>query len=258
VRGNGAEDGHVAPAAAPEPFEDLDCRRLPGPVRAEECEDLAARNGEVDSRDRLDATVCLPQTPDADDGVCAAAQLVVTAAPQVGQRNGRRAANRRRTAYKTNGNDGFGTSRVASTVPWVGHCPDSVCVSLATCRLYAEQHARVRSAAVAYDEKLAERIRELIGRERGVQEKKMFGGLAFLVGGNMAIAASGAGGILVRVDPKESAELVKKTKAREMVMRGRRMRGWLRVDAEDVRTKAQLAKWVERGTGYARSLPVKR
>jgi TfoX/Sxy family transcriptional regulator of competence genes len=111
---------------------------------------------------------------------------------------------------------------------------------------------------VAYDEKLAARVRELVGRERELQEKKMFGGLAFLIGGNMAIAASGQGGLLVRVDPDESDDLVKKTKAREMVMRGRKMRGWLRVDADDVRTKAQLAKWVERGTAYASSLPTKR
>jgi TfoX/Sxy family transcriptional regulator of competence genes len=111
---------------------------------------------------------------------------------------------------------------------------------------------------VAYDEKLAERIRELIGRERGLAEKKMFGGLAFLIGGNMAIAASGQGGVLVRVDPDESDQLVERTNAEVMVMRGREMRGWLRVDSADVRTKAQLAKWVERGTAYARSLPAKR
>jgi TfoX/Sxy family transcriptional regulator of competence genes len=111
---------------------------------------------------------------------------------------------------------------------------------------------------MAYDEKLAERIRELIGRERSLKEQKMFGGLAFLIGGNMAIAASGQGGVLVRVDPDESDQLVKRTNAEVMVMRGREMRGWLRVDSSDVRTKAQLAKWVERGTAYARSLPAKR
>jgi hypothetical protein len=86
----------------------------------------------------------------------------------------------------------------------------------------------------------------------------MFGGLAFLVGGNMAVAASGQGGILVRVDPAESDTLVAKTNARPMEMRGRQMRGWLRVDPEDVRTKRQLARWVELGTTYARSLPAKR
>jgi TfoX/Sxy family transcriptional regulator of competence genes len=110
---------------------------------------------------------------------------------------------------------------------------------------------------VAYDEKLAERIRELIGDEADLTEKKMFGGLSFLIGGNMAVAASGQGGVLVRVDPDESDRLVTTTDARLMEMRGRSMRGWLRVDAEHVRTKRELAKWVERGTSYARSLPAK-
>ena len=86
----------------------------------------------------------------------------------------------------------------------------------------------------------------------------MFGGLAFLLGRNMAIAASGQGGLLVRADPEESDTLIAATNARLMEMRGRQMRGWLRVDAADVRTKRQLAKWVELGTAYARSLPAKR
>jgi TfoX/Sxy family transcriptional regulator of competence genes len=111
---------------------------------------------------------------------------------------------------------------------------------------------------MAYDEDLAERLRVLLATERGVSEKKMFGGLAFLVGGNMAIAASGQGGVLVRVDPERSDTLVRTTKADVAVMRGRPMRGWLRVKAEDVRTKTQLAKWVRLGTDYARSLPAKR
>ena len=111
---------------------------------------------------------------------------------------------------------------------------------------------------VAYDEDLAERIRELIAGEKKVTEKKMFGGLAFLVSGNMAVAASGQGGVLVRVDPAEGDRLVKTTKAEPMEMRGRSMSGWLRVDAGNVRTKAQLAKWVKLGTTYARSLPPKR
>jgi len=110
---------------------------------------------------------------------------------------------------------------------------------------------------VAYDEELAERIRELLRGERGVTEKKMFGGLAFLVRGNMAVAASGQGGVLVRVDPDESESLVAKTTARPMEMRGRSMDGWLRVDSHDVRTKRQLDKWVRIGTAYARSLPAK-
>jgi hypothetical protein len=111
---------------------------------------------------------------------------------------------------------------------------------------------------VPYDEALADRIRELVAGEPGLAEKKMFGGLAFLIAGNMAIAASGQGGILVRVDPDESDQLVAKTKAEEMVMRGRGMKGWLRVATEDVRTKPQLVKWVKLGTAYARSLPAKR
>jgi TfoX/Sxy family transcriptional regulator of competence genes len=110
---------------------------------------------------------------------------------------------------------------------------------------------------VAYDEELAARIRELIGGEPAVTEKKMFGGLAFLIGGNMAVAASGQGGALVRVDPAQSEKLVETTSARLMEMRGRQMQGWLRVDSDDLRTKRRLAKWVELGATYARSLPVK-
>jgi TfoX/Sxy family transcriptional regulator of competence genes len=110
---------------------------------------------------------------------------------------------------------------------------------------------------VAYDEELAERIRELVAGEPGVTEKKMFGGLAFLIGGNMAVAASGQGGALVRVDPAESEKLVATTNAEPMEMRGRQMQGWLRVASDDLRTKRELAKWVGLGTTYARSLPVK-
>jgi TfoX/Sxy family transcriptional regulator of competence genes len=110
---------------------------------------------------------------------------------------------------------------------------------------------------VAYDEELADRIRELLAGEPGLTEQKMFGGLAFLIGGNMAIAASGQGGVLVRVDPEQSDALVARTNARLMEMRGRQMQGWLRIDSEDVRTKRQLAKWVRLGATYARSLPMK-
>jgi len=111
---------------------------------------------------------------------------------------------------------------------------------------------------VAYDEDLADRIRELVGLEPGLSEKKMFGGLAFLIGGNMAVAASGQGGILVRVDPNQSDRLVAATDATEADMGGRSMRGWLRVAPEHVRTKRRLDKWVRLGTGYARTLPAKR
>ena len=111
---------------------------------------------------------------------------------------------------------------------------------------------------MAYDEELADRIRELVGTESDLTEQKMFGGLAFLIGGNMAVAASGQGGVLVRVDPAQSDTLVATTNARLMEMRGRQMQGWLRVGAEDLRSERELAVWVERGTTYARSLPAKR
>jgi TfoX/Sxy family transcriptional regulator of competence genes len=116
----------------------------------------------------------------------------------------------------------------------------------------------VTIAVVAYDEELADRIRELVAGEPNVTEQKMFGGLAFLIGGNMAVAASGQGGALVRVDPEQSEAIVAATNARPMEMRGRQMQGWLRVDSEDLGTKRQLAEWVERGTAYARSLPAKK
>ena len=109
-----------------------------------------------------------------------------------------------------------------------------------------------------YDEQLADRIRELLLGESRLTEEKMFGGHAFLIGGNMAVAASGQGGVLVRVDPAQSDRLVATTHARLMEMSGRRMRGWLRVDPDDVRTKRQLSKWVGLGATYARSLPPKR
>src|SRR5688572_27972403 len=113
-------------------------------------------------------------------------------------------------------------------------------------------------AAMAYDQALADRIRELLAGEAGVTEQKMFGGLAFLIGGNMAIAASGQGGALVRVDPERSDAIVASSNARPMEMRGREMPGWLRVPSQDLRTKRQLAKWVTLGATYARSLSAKK
>ena len=110
---------------------------------------------------------------------------------------------------------------------------------------------------MAYDKDLAERIRELVADEVGLTEQKMFGGLGFLIRGNMAIAASSEGGAMVRVDPAQSDALVATTKATLMNMRGRDMPGWLRVSSDDLRTDDQLAPWVEIGTGYARSLPPK-
>jgi TfoX/Sxy family transcriptional regulator of competence genes len=111
---------------------------------------------------------------------------------------------------------------------------------------------------VAYDEELADRIRALVADESDLTEQRMFGGLAFLIGGNMAVAASGQGGMMVRVDPAESDTIVAKTDARPMVMRGKPMQGWLRIDSKSLATKRQLTRWVTLGTTYARSLPAKR
>jgi TfoX N-terminal domain len=110
---------------------------------------------------------------------------------------------------------------------------------------------------VAYDEDLADRIRALVGGEQELTEQRMFGGLAFLIRRNMAVAASGQGGMLVRVDPAQSDELVATSGAEPMEMGGRQMRGWLRVGADDLESDDELARWVELGTAYARSLPPK-
>jgi TfoX/Sxy family transcriptional regulator of competence genes len=110
---------------------------------------------------------------------------------------------------------------------------------------------------MAYDEDLANRIRELVGTEAGLTEKAMFGGLAFLINGNMAVSASGQGGLLLRVDPDETESLTAQPHAEPFVMRGRAMDGWLRVEAEGVRTKRELERWVKRGVSYARTLPGK-
>jgi TfoX/Sxy family transcriptional regulator of competence genes len=110
---------------------------------------------------------------------------------------------------------------------------------------------------VAYDEDLANRIRELLGAERGVEEKRMFGGLAFLINGNMAVAASGQGGLLVRVPPDDTDKLAGRAHVSPMVMAGREARGWLRVESDGVKTSRQLASWVARGTEYAKTLTPK-
>lgn len=110
---------------------------------------------------------------------------------------------------------------------------------------------------MAYDLELANRIRELLAQLRGVDEMSMFGGLAFLVTGNMALAASGNGGLMVRVPPEATAKLLDRPHVSPMVMAGRETRGWLRVDAAGVKTTRQLKSWVDRGVGYARSLPPK-
>jgi TfoX/Sxy family transcriptional regulator of competence genes len=119
-------------------------------------------------------------------------------------------------------------------------------------------HAALRDTRrVAYDETLAERLRALLAGEAGLSEKKMFGGLAFLINGNMAVSASGQGGLLLRVDPAETESLVGEAHAERFVMRGRAMDGWLRVDPAGVRTQPELRRWAQRGVEYARRLPAK-
>ena len=111
---------------------------------------------------------------------------------------------------------------------------------------------------MAYDEALADRIRDLVDADPHVSEKKMFGGLAFLVAGNMAVAVSGRGGLMVRVDPEETEAVATEPHAGPFEMRGRPVDGWLRIDADGLRRSAELERWVERGVAYARSLPSKR
>ncbi|HEY1833458.1 MAG TPA: TfoX/Sxy family protein [Solirubrobacteraceae bacterium] len=111
---------------------------------------------------------------------------------------------------------------------------------------------------MAYDEDLANRVRELILMESGVSEKKMFGGLAFLINGNMSVSVSGRGGLLLRVDPAETDSLLGREHAGPFEMRGRQMSGWLRVDEQGVRTRRQLSSWVARSVKHARGLPSKR
>ena len=117
--------------------------------------------------------------------------------------------------------------------------------------------ARADTVPVAYDEDLAERIREAVAGEDGLTEKRMFGGLAFLINGNMAVSASGQGGLLLRIDPAQTERLVRAPHARRFEMRGREMDGWLRIDPDALGTDADLTRWVTLGVTYARSLPPK-
>jgi TfoX/Sxy family transcriptional regulator of competence genes len=112
-------------------------------------------------------------------------------------------------------------------------------------------------ARVAYDEDLANRLRAALAGEDGVTEQRMFGGLAFLIGGHMAVAASGSGGLMLRVDPEETEALLERPHARPFEMRGREMTGWLRVDDEGVRSQRDLESWVRLGVAHVRSLPPK-
>lgn len=118
------------------------------------------------------------------------------------------------------------------------------------------QHSIISN--VAYDEQLAERLRETLAGESGLTEKRMFGGLAFLINGNMSVSASSEGGLLLRVAPDQTDALLEEAHARPFVMRGRAMQGWMRVAPEGLRTKRELERWVKLGVSYARSLPPKR
>jgi hypothetical protein len=111
---------------------------------------------------------------------------------------------------------------------------------------------------MAYDEELADRIREVVGGEAGLREQRMFGGLAFMINGNMAVAASGQGGLLLRVDPEQTDALAEDPVAERFVMRGREMNGWLRVDVDADAPDPELRRWIAHGVAYASSLPPKR
>lgn len=110
---------------------------------------------------------------------------------------------------------------------------------------------------MAYDEGLADRIRELLATTAGVDEKRMFGGLSFLVNGNMAVCAANGGGLMVRIPAAETDELLAHTHVEPMLMGGREMRGWIRVAAAALSSKRQLRSWVDRGVQHAASLPPK-
>jgi TfoX/Sxy family transcriptional regulator of competence genes len=110
---------------------------------------------------------------------------------------------------------------------------------------------------VAYDVELADRVRALLIFEPDIAERKMFGGLSFLIGGHLAVGVSGSGGLLMRAEPGETEELLAQPHVEPFVMRGRAMNGWVRVRADGVADDEELKRWVESGVGYARSLPPK-
>jgi len=110
---------------------------------------------------------------------------------------------------------------------------------------------------MAYDEDLANRLREQLADEDGITEKAMFGGLAFLLRGNMAVSVSGRGGLMVRVAPDATDDALARPHTELVVMRGRPMPGWIRVAAEGVKTKRELGVWARRGVEFARTLPPK-
>ena len=117
--------------------------------------------------------------------------------------------------------------------------------------------ARSNTGAVAYDEDLANRLRETLPGEPGLTEKRMFGGLAFLINGNLAVIASSQGGVLLRVDPAHTDALLREPPAQPFVMRGRELDGWLRLDTRALEADADFERWVRLGVSYAQSLPPK-
>ena len=110
---------------------------------------------------------------------------------------------------------------------------------------------------MAYDEELARRLRTLLADEDAVTEKKMFGGLAFLINGNMCVSASRSGGLLVRIDPADTDAALARPHAAVMKMLGRTMNGWIIVAPEVVKTRRELAAWVKRGVAFVKTLPPK-
>ena len=110
---------------------------------------------------------------------------------------------------------------------------------------------------MAYDEELAHRVREVVQGQQGLTEQRMFGGLAFLINGNMAVAASGQGGLLLRVDPARTSELLDPPLVRRFEMRGRQLDGWLRIEDQALTGEPEFRHWVDTGVSYARSLPAK-
>ena len=116
---------------------------------------------------------------------------------------------------------------------------------------------RPQNDDMAYDERVAQRIRDLVVDDLDVTEKRMFGGLAFLVNGNMSVAASSKGGLMVRMDPDEAERLLEQDAVRPFEMRGAPMKGWLRVDDAGFESDEQLREWVERSVEFARTLPHK-
>ena len=110
---------------------------------------------------------------------------------------------------------------------------------------------------MAYDEELADRVRAHVEQESGLTEKRMFGGLALLINGHMAVSASSKGGLMVRIDPADTETLLREPNARPFEMRGREMDGWLRIDVDAEAGDDELTPWIRRGVAYARSLPPK-